>query len=155
MKLVLAAAAACLLGGCAAQRQAQFNDAAAQCRAQIPAKVGNFVRRAQCINDAANRAGFNDPDNDLLKSTSVELAEKIDKGEMTPAEATAQYERVRYQVAQSEAAQRAASAQAAAAILSSTPQPHPYYQQPYAMPVYQPQRLQTTCTQVGNMLNCN
>lgn len=36
-------------------------------------------------------------------------------------------------------------------------QPRPYYQpQPYMMPVYQqPQRLETTCTQFGNMMSCN
>jgi hypothetical protein len=81
------------LAGCAAQRQAQFNKDAMQCRAEIPAVVGNYVRRQQCIVDSANRAGFTRPGEGLLKATRIELAEKVDKGEMTVAEARARTRR--------------------------------------------------------------
>jgi hypothetical protein len=141
------------LAGCAAQRQAQFNKDAAQCRAEIPAVVGNYVRRNQCIIDSSDRAGFTGPSQGLLNATRMELAEKVDKGEMTDAEANAQYAQVRYQVEQSDAAQRTANAQAAAAILSSMPRPQPYVTPTYQMPV--PQPWSATCTRMGVYTTCN
>jgi hypothetical protein len=57
-----------------------------------------------------SRAGFTGPSDGLLNATRIELAEKVGKGEMTDAEANAQYAEVRYQVSHSDAAQRAANA---------------------------------------------
>ena len=126
------------LAGCAAQRQAQFNKDATQCRAEIPAVVGNYVRRQQCIVDSANRAGFTGPGEGLLNATRIELAEKVDKGEMTVAEARARYAQIRYQVEQSYDAHRAANAQAAAAVLSALPSPQSYLPPIYQAPASQP-----------------
>jgi hypothetical protein len=141
------------LAGCAAQRQAQFNKDAAQCRAEIPAMVGNYVRRQQCIVDAANRAGFTGASEGLLNATRIELAEKVDKGEMTPADANVQFAQVRYQVEQSDAAQRVANAQATAAVLSAMPRPQPYVVPIYQAPVAQP--WSATCSRMGNFTTCN
>jgi hypothetical protein len=58
------------------------------------------------------------------------LAEKVDKGEMTVAEARARYAQIRYQVEQSYDAHRAANAQAA--VLSALPP-----LQSYLLPIYQ------------------
>ena len=68
------------LAGCAAQRQAQFNEGAAKCKAEIPAVIGNYMKREQCINDAATSAGFHGPAEDLVSATRVALAEKVELG---------------------------------------------------------------------------
>jgi hypothetical protein len=153
MRKLVVLAALVALAGCAAQRQAQFNKDAAQCRAEIPATVGNYVRRQQCIVDAVNRAGFTGASQGLLNATRIELAEKVDKGEMTAAEANVQLARVTYQVEQSDAAQRTANAQVAAAILSAMPRPQPYVVPVYQAPVAQP--WSATCSRMGNFTTCN
>jgi hypothetical protein len=58
-----------------------------QCKAAIPPEVGNFVKRAQCGNDAAKRAGVDQyPDLALIMATRMVVAERIDRGVITPAE---------------------------------------------------------------------
>jgi hypothetical protein len=136
------------LAGCAAQRQAQFDSAAAECRASIPALIGNYVKRQTCINAAARNAGFKGPAEDLVEATRIELAEKVDRGEITAADANAQFARMKYDLQQSEAAQRVANAQAAAAILSAMPRP-----QPYVIPT-PPQPWTASCTRMGNYTTC-
>jgi hypothetical protein len=153
MRKLVVLAGLVALAGCAAQRQVQFNKDAAQCRAEIPATVGNYVRRQQCIIDASNRAGFRGPGADLLNATRIALAEKVDKGEITGADANVQYAQVRYQVEQSDAAQRTANAQAAAAVLSAMPRPQPYVVPIYQAPVAQP--WSATCSRMGNFTTCN
>lgn len=146
-KIVIAAA--CLLSGCAAQHLAQMhaqaNQGAALCRAEIPSVVGNHVRLNQCIADANDRAGFTSPRQGLINATRMELAEKLDAGKITQAEANAEMAQLRYQVSQDEAAERVARTQAAAAFLTSMPQ-----QAPYQVPAYQMQpRTVTNCTSTG------
>jgi hypothetical protein len=74
-------------------------------------------------------------------------------GEITNAQANAQFQQVRYQVEPSNAAQRAANAQAAAAILSAMRRSQPYAQSVYQMPVAQP--WSATCSRMGNFTTCN
>ena len=141
------------LAGCAAQRQAQFNEGAAKCKAEIPAVIGNYMKREQCINDAATSAGFHGPAEDLVSATRVALAEKVDSGAMTVAEANVQFAQMKYEIQQEAAAQRAANAQAAAAILSAMPRPQPYVVPACQIPVSRP--WNATCTQMGNYTTCN
>ncbi len=148
MKKVVIIAAG-LLSGCAAQHlaqmQAQARQDVAQCQAGIPSVVGNYVKRNQCIVAAGDRAGFTDPGQQLINATRMEVAEKMDAGKMTPAEANAQLAQVRYQVAQDAGADQARRARAAAMILGAMPQ-----SQPYQLPLYQtPQRPMTNCTSTG------
>jgi len=85
---------ACLLAleGCAAQqRQARYDAAAAECHASIPAAIGNYVKLETCLNEAARNAEFKGAAEDLREATRIELAEKIDRGEITKAEASAQF----------------------------------------------------------------
>jgi len=147
-------AAVLALVSCAGQREVAFEKEKQQCEATIPKIIGNYARRQQCIVDAARKAGFHGAAEELLFATRIELAEKVDKGEMTPTEASARYASVRYQVQREMDADRAQRAQAAAAIMRATPQPQPYVlPTPYQIPVAQP--WHATCSTIGGITNCN
>jgi hypothetical protein len=153
MRKWVAIATAVLLAGCAAERQRHFDEAAAVCRAQIPAQVGNYTRRQACLRTAAYDAGFRGPDQDLINATNEDLAEKVDRGDITITEANLRSAQVRYEIAQRAAAAQAERSAAAAAVLSAMPRP-----QPYVLPTYQmsvPQPWSATCTRMGNYTTCN
>ena len=141
------------VSGCAAQRQAKFDAAAAQCKASIPAQIGSFAARTTCINTAAEQAGFRSPAQELINATNLELAEKVDRGEITLADAKVKSAQVSYDVNQQAAAAQAQQAAAAATILSAMPRPQPYVIPTYQMPVNRP--WTANCTQMGSYTTCN
>jgi hypothetical protein len=154
MLKVLALAGLVALVGCGDGRQAVYDAAAAQCRAAIPRVIGNYAKRQRCLVEAATNAGFRGPAEDLLNATRMELADKVDGGTMTPAEANVEYAHLRYDISQQQAAERAANADRAAAILMSLPQQQPYV----AAPVYQmptPQPWSATCNHFGSITTCS
>lgn len=91
-----------LLAGCAEQRIAEAakqriaeakatqNSEVAACNTQYPAKIGNYRSRAYCFNDALvafNEKAHDGNDNDMLavlNATRVILADRVDRGEMSP-----------------------------------------------------------------------
>jgi hypothetical protein len=153
MLKVLTLAAVVALAGCAAQRQRDFDAAAAQCKATIPKMIGNYARRERCLIEGARSAGFSGAAQGLLDATGMELAEKIDAGQITPAEAGTEYARARYNIEEQATADRAQRAEAAAAILGAMPRPQPYVVPAYQIPVAQP--WTATCTRMGAFTTCN
>jgi hypothetical protein len=152
---------ACLvaLTGCAAQRQAQMQAEAKanaqECLATIPKVVGSYVRRAECVNDANTRAGFLSPAQGLLDATRLRLAEQIDRGEISVAQAQQQLAEERYRLDQDIASQRAVASANAAAVLSAMPRPQPYVAPlPYQMPVQRPWsvRIPTKAATYSNLI---
>lgn len=154
----LALAALIAITGCAAQQQtemqAQANAGRAQCDAAIPKIQGNYVKRAVCINDAIVRAGFTGPAQGLENAKRVALSKRVDRGEISPAEAQSEFAETVYRVQQDAAAQRTANAQAAAAILGAMPRPGPQAPPvPYQIPVRQP--WTANCYNNGPYTTCN
>jgi hypothetical protein len=96
------------LAGCANQRrQAAYDAAAGQCREAIPKQIGHYVALQSCLNDAASNAGFRGAAQNLMAATNLDLAAKVDRGEITHEEAKLQSARVAYEISQQQAAARA------------------------------------------------
>ena len=90
-----------VVSGCAAQRQAEAEAAFAQCRATIPAQVGNYVARENCINAVSERySSPGDGASALVRATRLSLAAKVDRGELSPEDAAAQLAAVAFQAQQ-------------------------------------------------------
>ena len=140
------------MAGCAAQKQAKFQELEAECRTKIPAVVGKYVALQQCIIAASHVAGFSGSSQELLNATRLQLAEQVDQGRMTDTQAKVEFARVRYQITSADEERNARQAAAAAAILGSMPRSSPAVVQPYVMPTSQP--WYATCTRSGNTTNC-
>jgi hypothetical protein len=81
--MLLAAICLLALSGCAqqhlAERKAAFDAAVAQCRTTTPARVGNEVPWARCVNAASEQ--FSPPSDravPLIRATRLSLAAKVD-----------------------------------------------------------------------------
>jgi hypothetical protein len=137
MKHGVLVAATCLisLAGCAAQqmaeRKAGFDAALAQCRATTPARLGNYVPWARCVNAASEQ--FSPPADTaapLIRATRLSLAAKVDRGELSPEDAGAELARVAFEARQEQARTGAAVAagqgasQAGTAAMLRATMPH-------------------------------
>jgi hypothetical protein len=115
MTRIMIAALVAMLTGCAArqaaQQSAEFNSAKEQCRTQIPAQIGNYVSLATCFNAARDRIFPPSAALALIEATHLSLAEKVDAGQMSLADARLQMANLEYGLNQ-EAQDRAAAAQA-------------------------------------------
>ena len=143
-----------VVSGCAAQRQAEAEAAFAQCRAAIPAQVGSYVARENCINAVSERySSPGDGASALVRATRLSLAAKVDRGELSPEDAAAQLAAVAFQAQQQQAATNAARAAAAAQILSATrpapPAPLGFYPVP-ANPGWS-----ASCQTIGTQTYCS
>jgi hypothetical protein len=168
----LVALAACLLvAGCAGDRMNQERErrlAAAEavweqhraaCAAQFPKRVGNFANKTRC-DAAAQRViiierGAPADFADVFLATRAVLAGQIDQGQISEEQANLQMARL-----VSDLTQRNLDRRNAALAAMPPPPPMPVFvpqpiiipQQPQVQPA---QRLQTTCHQFGNMMQCN
>jgi hypothetical protein len=113
-----------IITGCADPRPAVFATRRAECKDLYPAQVDQIMERIQCINSARSQIYPNDPITPLANAVGLELAEKVRAGQMSYAEAGAEYSREMFQANQQLAQSRAANAAATAAILSTMPQYH-------------------------------
>jgi hypothetical protein len=110
-----------MVAGCAAQRQVEAEAAIAQCRATIPAQIGNYVARANCINGVSEQySSPGDGASALVRATRLSIAVKVDRGELSPEDAGAQLAVVGFLAQQQLAAPNAARAAAAAQLLGAT-----------------------------------
>ncbi|SDR22501.1 hypothetical protein SAMN05444161_2203 [Rhizobiales bacterium GAS191] len=93
------------LAGCVTPRQESSGDlkvrseqAAAACRAQ---PLTTYVARAQCLNDAALISAPTVENPELYRhvlASRVEIAARIDRKEITPAEGARQYDKIQSQL---------------------------------------------------------
>jgi len=111
--LVVALASLVALSGCAAQGlspQAAFNAAAAQCKATRVSTGGNWVSYARCVNAASEEYGPNDPAGTLIRASRLNLAAKVDRGEISPEDAGAELARIAFEAHQEQGRTGAAAA---------------------------------------------
>jgi uncharacterized iron-regulated membrane protein len=119
-----------LTTGCAAQQsarlQAEFDRAVAECKAAIPARIGDYARRAECVNAASERlTPRNDMTAPLFRATRLNLAIKVDRGEMSPEDAQLRMAEIvfdaRQRATRTDAADRASRAAVLNAIGNTMP----------------------------------
>jgi hypothetical protein len=175
MKNILFVIAGCLaISACATQahqetqKKAAFQTAVAQCRAPFPAKVGNYVARARCFIDTDAQFYPNDSFAPVMNALWVNLATKVDHGEMSPQDMELQLQQTLFTLNQEQARTNAAvnAAQAntllgAAAILNATKPPPVVFPTPslpvLSLPVLTPSlpvTHQTNCSVVGPSISC-
>jgi len=97
------------LAGCVTTRQespgelmARSEQAAANCRAQ---PLTTYVARAQCLNDASLIAASTHANQELYRrvlQARVDIAARIDRKEITPAEGGRQYDKIQSQLVASD-----------------------------------------------------
>jgi hypothetical protein len=148
LAVALLAGGSIILSGCAqqqlAERKAAYDAAVVQCRATTPARVGNYVPWARCVNAASEQ--FSPPSDTaapLIRATRLSLAAKVDRGELSAEDAGTQLARVTFEARQEQertgaavAAGHGAALAGSAAILNAT-MPH-----------------QTNCWAAGSSLSC-
>lgn len=148
MTMVLVVA---LLGGCAAQRQAErqreFADASRSCAQRFPRVIGGMALYAACVNQAGERLDGGGAANALIRATRMSLSDQVDRREISFADASTRFARTVYEVSQDTQRADAARAANAAAILLSMPAQRPYVV-PYT-PLSVPFQRTTTCTPMG------
>lgn len=165
MKTLTLAALAMLsavgLGGCAAQQneaaRARRNAADAACSAEFPAKVGNFVARANCMNrnQVTFMAEVHAVDSDLagvFMATRSKLAVMQDRREISPEDANLQLAQLNSQWQMEN--QRRASARLAAVLplLQMQHQQMQHDEDSFLQairPVYTPQNRSLDCRQTS------
>lgn len=92
-------ALAVLVAGCTTSQQSRMADnemeqARAACQAAYNSgQISSRAARAQCINDAENRYAASSPGLAQQQALRLDLARKVDAGQLTQAQADAQYER--------------------------------------------------------------
>jgi hypothetical protein len=123
--MLLTGACLFVLSGCAQQQQAErkaaFEAAVAQCRATTPARIGNYVPWARCVNAASERfSPSSDTAAPLIRATRLSLAAKVDRGELSPEDAGAELARVTFEARQEQARTGAAVAAGRGAALGGT-----------------------------------
>jgi hypothetical protein len=148
--------------GCAQQRQAearaaaeaQWEQAEADCTARFPPVVGNYLTRARCFEPALRKLnaarGVPGDLGDLLIAQRMMYAGKIDRQEVTPEEGDLRYAEVRSRI--NDRAMRRRNEALAASPPPYIPPAPVVIQQPapaYALP------RQTSCTRIGNTVDCS
>lgn len=113
MRDILVAGASLSVGvlvGCASQNKTDFEAALAECRAEYAPRIGNYVPWARCTNAVSEQfSPVSDTAAPLIRATRLSLAEKVDRGEMTSAEAAAELQRVTFEARQEQARTQAAN----------------------------------------------
>lgn len=137
MRLAVLGLVLCL-GACGAAQRAQLQKASAACQAQFSVDPGQIVARENCLNDALLQTFPNNALTPLIVAERRALAERVQTGKQTYAEANVDYQRTIFQAQQELSRSQSQRAAAAAAILSTMPQYH-----------------NTSCYGTGNFVNCS
>jgi hypothetical protein len=152
-RVVIVASLAASLGGCmtAAEQQQQLAASADECRRTTK----THFARAQCFNEADRRVFGENPLLAVKYATRLQLAVKIDKGELSEQEAQAQFAAAMAQLQMQAAAQQQA---AVADFGNRLERAGAYLQQAGAPPAMPPPPVipqQTRCSFWRNQMVCN